>query len=50
MEFFTVVEQACATRRQLARALRKSVEGDLSYGHALAKSVVSFLRSDVEYM
>ncbi|VBB31233.1 unnamed protein product [Acanthocheilonema viteae] len=50
MEFFTVVEQACATRRQLARALRRGLEGDLSDSHALAKSVVSFLRSNVEYI
>ncbi|VDP23155.1 unnamed protein product [Onchocerca flexuosa] len=50
IEFFTVVEQASATRRQLARALKKSLEGDLSNSHALAKSIVSFLRSDVEYI
>nr|CRZ22260.1 BMA-SMGL-2 [Brugia malayi] len=50
MEFFSVVEQASATRRQLTRALKKSLEGDLSNNHALVKSVVSFLRSDVEYI
>uniref|UniRef100_A0A1I8EDV1 Uncharacterized protein n=1 Tax=Wuchereria bancrofti TaxID=6293 RepID=A0A1I8EDV1_WUCBA len=50
MEFFSVVEQASATRRQLARALKKSLEGDLSNNHALVKSVVSFLRSEVEYI
>ncbi|VDK77457.1 unnamed protein product [Onchocerca ochengi] len=50
IEFFTVVEQASATRRQLTKALRKSLEGDLSNSHALAKSVVSFLRLDVEYI
>uniref|UniRef100_A0A0R3RJZ5 HA2 domain-containing protein n=1 Tax=Elaeophora elaphi TaxID=1147741 RepID=A0A0R3RJZ5_9BILA len=50
MEFFNVVEQASATRRQLARALRRSLEGDFSHSHVLAKSVVSFLRSNVEYI
>ncbi|MCP9257449.1 putative ATP-dependent RNA helicase DHX34 [Dirofilaria immitis] len=50
IEFFTIVEQASVTRRQLARALRKSLEGDLSDNHALAKSIVSFLRSNVEYI
>ncbi|CAG9540307.1 unnamed protein product [Cercopithifilaria johnstoni] len=50
IEFFTIVEQASATRQQLARALKRSLEGDLSCSHALAKSVVSFLRSNVEYI
>uniref|UniRef100_A0A915Q1Z1 ATP-dependent RNA helicase n=1 Tax=Setaria digitata TaxID=48799 RepID=A0A915Q1Z1_9BILA len=49
-EFFTIVERASATRQQLAKVLRKTLEGDLSYCHALAKSVISFLRSDVEYI
>ncbi|EFO15294.1 hypothetical protein LOAG_13218 [Loa loa] len=50
MDFFTIVEQATAIRRQLARALNRSLEGDLSDSHALAKSVLSFLRSNVEYI
>ncbi|VDN00699.1 unnamed protein product [Thelazia callipaeda] len=50
MDFFSVVEEASSVRLQLAKIIRQSLEGDLSCGPTLAKSVVAFLRSDVEYI
>ncbi|VDN18409.1 unnamed protein product [Gongylonema pulchrum] len=49
-DFFIVVQRVSEARLQLAKAFRQRIEGDFSSGHELAKTIVSFLRLDVEYM
>lgn len=50
IDFFMVAQTAASIRRRLAVSLARRVQGDTLVDRTLTTTLVSFLRSDVEFM